>query len=169
MKHISERERFKVKSFINLTVAVFVLKQILWTLRTWAQHSPSPCCSNQHRHYHLFLFPTSFRIFVQSLPIKRNMSTLFYTIKSIILFLSLWGGIGNQPAAGNAPRWTKEAPRLLPPSLRGVCSGSLCWAPSPIHILSPPPTTSPTTSYRPPDSLLKSFICLWCLCVKRMM
>lgn len=74
----------------------------------------------------------------------------------------------------------KGLPRLLPPSLCGVCmggrggdqsrhSGSLCWAPSPIHILSPPTTTSPTTSYQPPDSLSKSFICLRCLCVNWMM
>lgn len=163
------------KSFINLIIMVFVHKQLLWTLRTWWWHCPSSCWSNQHHHYLFILFPTNFRIFTQNFRLcihERSMNTLFYIIKSIILFLSLWGGIGNQPAAGNPPRWAKEPPRLLPSSLyggwRGVTAGVTLLGPiSRPHPL-PCPHLKPhillTTFY----SLLKSFICLGCPSLNRM-
>lgn len=96
MKHISERER-DFKSFINLTVAVFVRKQLLWTLRTWAQHSP-PCCSNQHRHYHPPIFISNEFQNFRTIPPNKKKHEYFVLYHQVYYPLPLPVGWDREPA-----------------------------------------------------------------------
>lgn len=102
------------------------------------------------------------------------MNTLFY-IKSIIPFLSLWGGTANQPTAGNPPRGQRKLPGCcpLPCAVCGVCGWEgdqgRCHSGEP-HLSSTSSPLPPPQATHPLTNLLLTFeiICPGCPSVNRM-